>query len=266
MMVETNHARNCDSGMQVPREMLSVWRRFDSFPMETLTKAWYYGQTPGPRQRPVELMEEHRQEHGTSGNCFDLTLWLLRDFAGAGIQAHAVGHDFGKEHAHVAVVAHDGLGREYLCDLGDQWVQPVLIDTTSSAFDPGPLTGFFPGARVQLARSGSNLEVTYLRSGGKSSRQTYDLAPVSMPDLLAGAETSQNLLRPPVCELRLFGLDQCCHWEFSRWISHVSSACGLSIEYSNLTIPEWSRVIHERTGISQDVVTRALSIYRGMDL
>ena len=255
-----------ESGMQAPREILSVWRRFDSFPMETFTKAWYYGQTPGPRQRPVELMEQHRQEHGTSGNCFDLALWLLRDFAEAGIRAHAVGHDFGTEHAHVAVVAHDELGREYLCDLGDQWVQPVLIDTTSPAFNHGPLTGFFPGARVQLARSGSTLEVTYLRHGGKCSRQTYDLTPVSMPDLLAAAETSQNLLRPPVCEMRLFAPDQCRHWEFYRWTSHVSSESGLSIEYTNLTIPEWSSVIHERTGISAEVVTRALSVYREMNV
>ena len=265
-MTEVSLTGNCNPAMQAPREILSVWRRFDSFPMETLTKAWYYEQTKDHRQRPVELMEEHRRDHGTSGNCFDLALWLLRAVAEAGIPAYAVGHDFGNEHTHIAVVARDDRGREYLCDLGDQWIQPVLIDTTSPAFDPGPLTGFFPGVRVCLARNGSCLQVTYLRAGGKSSHQTYDLTPVSMPDLLAAAEASQVFLRPPLCEMRLCRPDECLHWEFYNWASHVSSAAGLSTEYENLTIPEWGCIIHERTGISAEVVTRALTVYREMNL
>ncbi|EQD47410.1 hypothetical protein B1B_12352, partial [mine drainage metagenome] len=76
--------------------------------METLTKAWLYHEPGGPRQRTATQIAAHRKDHGTGGNCFDLAIWLLDEFARAGVQAHAIGHDFFTPEAHVAVLADDG--------------------------------------------------------------------------------------------------------------------------------------------------------------
>ncbi len=46
--------------MEAPAEILSVWRQFDDFPMETLTKAWYSQRSGEQKQRSVELMKEQR--------------------------------------------------------------------------------------------------------------------------------------------------------------------------------------------------------------
>jgi hypothetical protein len=59
------------------QDILAIWKRFDGFPMETLTKAWMSTQTDGPRQRSVPLMKEHFEQYGNTGNCFDLALWLF---------------------------------------------------------------------------------------------------------------------------------------------------------------------------------------------
>lgn len=53
-----------------PEAILRTWRKFDSFPMETLTKAWFYHQAGDGRQREVSMMKEHYQEYGIAGNCF----------------------------------------------------------------------------------------------------------------------------------------------------------------------------------------------------
>ena len=127
---------------------------FDQHPMENLTKAWYYNRTTGSRQRPVEMMRQHRAELGLSGNCFDLALWLLDEFQREGLSAYGVGHNLHSEDAHVAVVALDNNGHRYLCDLGDQWLQPILLDQDSPMFSPEPLSGFFlpPWCRLLRAR------------------------------------------------------------------------------------------------------------------
>ena len=48
-----------------PEAILRTWRKFDSFPMETLTKAWFYHQAGDGRQREdVQMMKEHYQSTG----------------------------------------------------------------------------------------------------------------------------------------------------------------------------------------------------------
>ncbi len=112
--------------MRPTGDILSVWKRFDRFPMETLTKAWYFTKTDGSKQRDVSMMKEHYLQYGSTGNCFDLAIWLLAELRKEGVEAYAIGHDLFTPKAHVAVVAVNAEGRSYLCDLGDQWIQPVL--------------------------------------------------------------------------------------------------------------------------------------------
>ena len=187
--------------MQATPEILAVWRKFDRFPMETLTKAWFRG-----GQRTVEQMKAHRAEFGTSGNCFDLALWLLAEFAEAGIEAYAVGSDMQSDRAHVAVAALDGQGSPYLCDLGDLWLQPVLVDPKRSDFSNEKLRGFFPGAEVEVHVQEGSCEVRYHRKGGKWKPQVYSLRKVSTEELIAAGERfPQKTLRKlfPACEFLL---------------------------------------------------------------
>src|SRR4029453_1755746 len=109
--------------------ILRVWRKFDRFPMETLTKVWFYKQNTAKKQREVSLMKEHYAQYGITGNCFDLTIWLLHEFENEGIEAYSVGHDLGTPDAHVAVIAKDEKGNRYFCDLGDQWLNPIQIES-----------------------------------------------------------------------------------------------------------------------------------------
>ena len=132
--------------MHAPTEILRIYQHFDRHPMENLTKAWIYSLSGAGRQRTVEQMRKQRGELGLSGNCFDLTLWLLEEFSKAGLLAYGVGHNLHTDEAHVAVVVHDNDGYRYLCDLGDQWIQPVLIDKSHPAFTTELRHGFFPAA------------------------------------------------------------------------------------------------------------------------
>jgi len=90
--------------------------------VETITKAWVFEKF-GPRQRTIEEMKTHRQKYGSSGNCFDLALWLLSEFLKAKIPAYGVGDRIGTSDAHVAIVVDDGKRGRFLCDLGDLWIQ-----------------------------------------------------------------------------------------------------------------------------------------------
>lgn len=58
--------------LNAPHSILSVWKKFDRFPMETLTKAWFYDKAGIKKQREVSLMKEHHDQYGITGNCFDL--------------------------------------------------------------------------------------------------------------------------------------------------------------------------------------------------
>lgn len=248
--------------MIAPKPIIDVWRRFDAFPMETLTKAWYYNKSEGNKQRNVSLMKEHREQFGITGNCFDLALWLLDEFKRAGIESYPIAHDLHTEDAHVAVVALDDRGKRYLCDLGDQWLNPILIDKGSEEYTDEKLAGFFPAASVQVLPEGEALKVLYHRPNGKSSKQSYDTKKIPMEEFLAAAEHSQNLIKSvPLLECRVAFQNETAHWEFYNWKSFLSTTEGLHHDSNGSGFEFWVDQIHEVTGYDKTFLEEALGVY-----
>jgi len=247
--------------MKATEDIMQVWSQFDSFPMETLTKAWYSRQTGLPIQRSVDLMREHREAFGTSGNCFDLAIWLIEAFREVGIPAYTIGYDLGTPHAHVAVVALNERGCRYFCDLGDQWIQPILMDKDNKEFIEEELDGFVTGGKIKVKVESQQLFLKYLRPGGKFSVQKFDLQPIESDELVLAANASQSLLRYPLVEMRIYEPDETVHWEFDRWTSFVSRNGGLIKEDSLRSNLEWAERINARTGIDKKIVMTALDVY-----
>ncbi len=251
--------------MKAPDEILVVWKRFDDFPMETLTKAWFFQKAGADKQRSIELMKQHRQQYNITGNCFDLALWLLDEFRSEGITAYPIGSELGTTEAHAAVVAEDKNGRRYLCDLGDQWLQPVLVDADDPLFDRERLSGFFPGAEIQLTGVSYNAEVVYYRPGGKMSRQSYDLTPVADELFWQAAEFSQQHIYPkPLLEIRVPYQNETAHWEFYDWESFLSTSEGLFHDIPVTEITEWVERIHSKTAYNKEFLVEALEFYKAM--
>lgn len=138
-----------------------------------------------------------------------------------GVQAHAIGHDLFAPEAHVAVVAYQRDER-HLCDLGDQWILPAPLDAPDGTYAT-PISGLFPGARVQFKVAGPECTVTYHRPSGKTSRQRYSLAEIHDDQLWSAAEHSQGLLRKPLCETRVPAPGGVAHWEFSNGSSFLNT-------------------------------------------
>ena len=253
---------NRGEGMRAPEYLLKTWSKFDSFPMETLTKAWYRNKGNLKKQRPLSMMKEHREQYGISGNCFDLAIWLLDEFRQEGIMAYPIGDFLDKEHVHVAVVAVDDRGRKFLCDLGDQWICPILIDAKDTEFSGEALSGFFPGADVQVREHGDRVEVLYHRPNGKVSKQVYRLDPIPENDFFQTAEYVQNIIGPaPVLETRVRHLDEIGHWEFYNWKSWLSTSKELIVDGENKSLEAWSETIHMKTGYDKGFLNEALKIY-----
>ncbi|MFN2747304.1 hypothetical protein ACINLE_19175 [Bacillus sp. z60-18] len=249
--------------MFAPDEILSVWRKFDEFPMETLTKAWFYDQAGDRKQRDISLMQEHHQQYGISGNCFDLAIWLLAELKKAGVEAYPIGHHFKTDRAHAAVIALDERGRRFLCDLGDQWLNPILIDSGCEDYTEEKLSGFFPAAKVQVKPSQHQIEITYHRPSGKIVTQAYDPEPVDENIFLEAAEYSQRRLKPePLVECRVPYQNETAHWEFSGWSSHLSTSNGLDQESKPKSIEGWADKIQQMTGYDKHVLLSALTTYQ----
>ncbi|WP_257962352.1 hypothetical protein [Bacillus sp. UMB0893] len=249
--------------MLASNAILSVWRNFDEYPMETLTKGWYFNKAGIKKQRELSLMKEHWQQYGISGNCFDLTIWLLDEFTKAGIEAYPIGHDLKTSRAHVAAIALDEMGKRYLCDLGDQWLNPILIDGEAEDFTNDRLEGFFPAAAVEVDPCDDNVKVTYHRPNGKMSNQTYQTAPIEMTEFLAAAECSQNLIKSkPLLEKRVKRGNETAHWEFYNWKSFLSTNNGLYNDAPANTIEEWAERIHQKTKYDIEFLVDALGFYR----
>lgn len=251
--------------MKASEEILAVWRRFDDFPMETLTKAWLYSKQANRKQRSVETMKQHRAEFGVTGNCFDLAIWLLDAFKEAGIEAYPIGSELGTGDDHAAVMAVDRRGRRFLCDLGDQWLQPIGIDTDDEAYTDEKLAGFFPGAEVQVLPENDTFKVVYHRPNGKFSTQTYSALPVSMEEFLSAADFSQSHVYPkPLLEVRLPWGTEIAHWEFDNWKSFLSTSQGLVEDAPLATIDEWVERIHGKTGYDKTLLKESLEYFKGL--
>lgn len=249
--------------MYPTHHILETWKKFDSFPMETLTKAWYFHKGTAKKQRDVSLMKEHRIQYGNTGNCFDLALWLLDECKQDRIKAYPIGSKFHSDEAHVAVVALDENGNRYLCDLGDQWLQPILVETNSKDFSNEKLKGFFPAAEIQVqSRNQNQIEILYHRPNGKVSNQIFDLTPIDTDIFLRGAEYSQNLIYPkPLFECRVPYKDETAHWEFFDWESFLSTSEGLIKGDQTDSIEHWVEVIHQKSGYRKDFLNEALCRY-----
>lgn len=253
--------------MEAPAEILSIWRQFDNFPMETLTKAWYYQRSGEQKQRSVELMKQQREQYGITGNCFDLAIWLLAAFDEAGIKAYPVGSELGTEQAHAAIMAEDQKGRRFLCDLGDQWIKPILIELDDPEFTNGRLPGVFPGAEVQVQKAVNGIEIIYFRPNGKQSRQVYTIQPVDRVEFWKAAEYSQHHIHPePLLEVRLPGAGETVHWEFDNWESFLSTSNGLYPDEPIETLEEWIDRIHEKTRFDKEFLAESLGFYRRLNL
>lgn len=252
--------------MKAPQQILTVWQKFDGFPMETLTKAWYSTLGSKKRQREISLMKEHRQQYGIAGNCFDLAIWLLDEFQKEGIKAYPIGSEIETKGAHAAVVAVDERGMRYLCDLGDQWLTPILLDSHSEDFTDEKLGGYFPGAEVQVIQKKNEVEILYHRPNGKISQQLYQLEPIEMSDFLQAAEISQrNIYRKPLLECRVPYKSEIGHWEFYDWQSYFSTTEGLQEEERLNSNVEWAKKITVMTGYDQKLVEIALEVFASLE-
>ena len=245
-----------------PSNILQVWRKFDSFPMETLTKAWFLKKSPQTKQRSVPEMLEHRNRYGATGNCFDLSIWLIEEFRAAGVHAYGIGHGLGTIKAHVAVVALDSEGRRYLCDLGDLWIQPMLIDAESA---PVKQKGFFAGAEISFTQQGNKLDLIYDRPSGKQSRQHCDLSPVPNKEFFDYGNFSQANLSRPLVEMRLFEADETKHWEYEEGRSFISSMRGLEEQPACGSTEEWGGRISGVTNMQANYVRECLDAFQELN-
>lgn len=199
-------------------------------------------------------MKRHRALYGASGNCYDLAVWLMEDFFDAGIEAYAVGEDLSSGDGHVAVVALDSIGRRFLCDLGDMWLEPIAIEEVTE-----PIRNFYPGAEVSLQRSDLTLKVTYRRSNGKESQQIYDLQPTGFDRLLALGAECQAKISDPLVEMRLWDVER-THWEMSEGRCWRSRWEGLLEEEP---LPTMAALVNARTGMKTNYVETCLAIIAG---
>lgn len=246
--------------VEAPKNILRVWRKFDGVGMDTITKAYFYDKRD-KKQRSVMEMKEHFDKFGAGGNCFDLAIWLLAELKEAGVEAYPIGHDFFDEKAHVAVVALGENGEKYYCDLGDQWIQPILVEKNNDRLIEGMLEGFFPGAYVKVEAEAEEFTISYIRNHGKISKQTFPLTPYTNDDLLRAGELSQARIWKALCEKRVRrkGTQEVTHWEFYNWESFESSLSGLKIEAALASKEEWAKRIALNMEMDLDFVNEALS-------
>lgn len=253
--------------MLPPQSILNVWKKFDGFPMERLTKLWFYNQSSHKKQRDVSLMREHRSQYGVSGNCFDLAIWLIDELQKERIIAYPIGHDLKNEDAHVAVIALDESGNRYLCDLGDQWINSILVDADVENYTNEKLSGFFPGAKVQVISRKQEIEILYQRPNGKVSKQVYNTTPIDIDYFLQAAEYSQNLINPnPLLECRIPYKSEIAHWEFSNWECFLSTSEGLFTDSKIETTEEWALKINGVTGYNIEFLINVLEQYKELSI
>lgn len=248
--------------MKAPNNIIKIWDQFKHFPMETLTKVWYAKQKPLKHQRSVAQMKDHYNQYKITGNCFDLAIWLLDEFKKNDVEAYAIGHHLFTEDAHIAVIALDENKYKYLCDLGDQWIQPICINQNSPYFHSEDCVRFFPGAKVQVQSQDSTIEISYKRTNGKISKQVFSLNRIDEKHLLEAAEFSQRLIKPyPLLECRQYE-QEVIHWEFYNFKSFLSSMKGLVEEDGLSSVKEWANKIHDKTSYNYEILLEVLAYYK----
>ncbi len=230
--------------------------------METLTKAWLHAIGEADLPRSVDRMREHREKYGTSGNCFDLAFWLMDAMRSEGIACYPVGKKLGTDSAHGAVVAIGSDGRRYFCDLGDQWLQPILIEPDLNDYTEEPQAGFFPGARIAVSSDGKRAQIRYIRHNGKESQAEFKLEPADETEFRDAAAYAQHRLAKPLVERRIrMCTGQTVHWEYESGHARISSDRGLFSESDPLGEETWAQRISRRSGIDEAVVQAALDLY-----
>jgi hypothetical protein len=208
-------------------------------------------------------MKEHRIAHSTGGNCFDVAIWLQQEFACAGIESRIIGRSLCTPKAHIAVIAYDVRGQEYFCDLGDQWLEPILINEKDPDFSPEYHSGFASGLRVRVKTTENQLLLTYLREDGKESIELFPLTSVPADILMKASDHSQALLRRPFVEIRAIHpkSNKIQLWEYDRkecfW--HLDS--GTAIEEGCDNQDCWTERIHHMTGMSLAIISAAFGVY-----
>lgn len=251
--------------MRAPQEILDVWHLFDDKPMDTLMKLWWSKQPEGGGQRNVSLIKEHYAQYGVAGNCVDLSLWLIEEFQNRGIEAYGIADDVNAERAHIAVIAVDQVGNKYLCDLGDQWIQPILINENLNTSKEW-LIGYFPAAKVKQETTGHKTKLLFQRPNGKVSSTTFNTTPLTDDFLWELSERVQLVFRKsPLIEIRLPLKDEIGHWEFDNWTSFLSTSEKLTKQKSDLSLDEWVQRIHTMTGMNKEFLDAALKYYKELE-
>ena len=137
-----------------------------------------------------------------------------------------------------------------MCDLGDQWLHPILIDCESEDYTNEKLGGFSLPHKFKSCRQPAELRSFTIgrteRCRLKSTIQTLLTCP-----FLKAAEYSQAALKPaPLLECRIPFQHEIAHWEFSGWDIYLSTSKGLYREAKPDTIEGWT----EKSTISQDTI------------
>lgn len=245
--------------LQTSPEILNVWRRFDSFPSETLTKAWFLKHASFLGQRNLQQIREHRRLYGASGNSFDLAIWLIDELRNAGIEAHGIGSDLGTPQAHAAVVALGADGRRYLCDLGGQWLRPYPLDHEDLRQAPEGDDGFVVGARIRIVETrGSSVHFEKVQPDGERAANIYDLRRISDSSLFEAGHDAQSRPGPAIVKMRLFDRPDPAEWVFEKGAGFIRSSSGTKPEPAAASLMDWCFRIEEKTGMAAPYVEECL--------
>ncbi|MBT4792602.1 MAG: hypothetical protein HON90_13600 [Halobacteriovoraceae bacterium] len=252
--------------MNAPKNIIDTWNKFSFLPMETITKAWNLKNFPRQQQRSIQTIINHHKRSGASGNCFDLAIWLIHEFKRSNIETYAIGENLGTKNAHIAVIAKDDKNIRYLCDLGDSWIKPILIEDTEKSFCKEPQKGFFPGAEVKIEFQSEVLNITYLRKNGKFSTQKFNLSPLKNSELLEAANISQQMLSPPLIEKKLYSGEEVTLWEFDNYKSFSSTSNGLITDSLLNSNTEWAKRIAHKTQIDTQYILDSLDAFQELSI
>lgn len=256
--------------MRAPEPVLRIWRSLVGVPAENLSHRWWRAREAGEaKQRSVPLLEKHRAEWGTGGDSYDLTIWLMAKYQAAGFLADAVQPPADvDDRSPLAVMVKDPLGRRYLCDLNEPWLEPVLVSPRSYDFSPGFHSGFHPEGDVRVEVEEKRCRITLRRAGGGPvfGERIFELRAIPPELLVERAETDPERTRPDRLAVRrlarhpetgAWGV-----WFFAAtgdaWRSGWRLPSGLIDEPPCRGLEAWVERVSERSGIAAEIVEEVL--------